>query len=97
MYRGSQVRIEETLGGDHNRQPWHRTPNRGWHSSWTDTRGGPIKVLLRRLGEQTRGGRERPMTVYYIQVGYVLGIGWKLFQIYRGNYTPEEPVYLKYK
>jgi len=34
---------------------------------------------------------------YVVLVGYVLGIGWKLFQIYRGNYTPEEPVYLKYK
>ena len=37
------------------------------------------------------------LMIFQSKVGYVLGIGWKLFQIYRGNYTPEEPVYLKYK
>jgi hypothetical protein len=35
--------------------------------------------------------------LHVAQVGYVLGIAWKLLQIYRGNYTAEEPVYLKYK
>ena len=74
MYRGSQVRIEDTLGGEHDRQPRHRTPNRGWHSSWTDTRGGPVKVLLRRLGEQTRGGRTK--TVNLIHPGGIRAWYW---------------------
>lgn len=29
--------------------------------------------------------------------GYLLGIGWKLIKIYKGDYQAEEPVYLKYK
>lgn len=31
------------------------------------------------------------------QIGYVLGIAWKLVKIFKGDYTAEEPVYLKYK
>ena len=34
---------------------------------------------------------------YVLMLGYVLGIGWKLIQIYRGEYVAEEPIYLKYK
>ena len=34
---------------------------------------------------------------YVVMVGYVLGISWKLFKIYKGEYEAEEPIYLKYK
>ena len=32
-----------------------------------------------------------------VMLGYVLGIGWKLIKIYRGEYQAEAPIYLKYK
>ena len=32
-----------------------------------------------------------------VMVIYVLGIGWKLIKIYKGEYEREEPIYLKYK
>lgn len=32
-----------------------------------------------------------------VMVIYVLGIGWKLIKIYKGDYEREEPIYLKYK
>jgi len=28
---------------------------------------------------------------------YIIGIGWKLVKIYKGDYEREEPIYLKYK
>ena len=34
---------------------------------------------------------------YVVMIAYILGIGWKLIKIYRGEYEPEEPIYLKYK
>ena len=32
-----------------------------------------------------------------VMIFYVLGIGWKLIKIYKGDYEREEPIYLKYK
>ena len=32
-----------------------------------------------------------------VMIFYVLGIGWKLIKIYKGEYEREEPIYLKYK
>jgi hypothetical protein len=28
---------------------------------------------------------------------YCIGIGWKIFKVYKGTYVPQEPVFLKYK
>jgi len=32
-----------------------------------------------------------------ITIIYIFGISWKVIKIYRGEYEPQEPVYLKYK
>jgi len=32
-----------------------------------------------------------------ITIVYIFGISWKVIKIYRGDYEPQEPVYLKYK
>ena len=32
-----------------------------------------------------------------VMIVYVIGIGWKLVKIYKGEYVKEEPIYLKYK
>ena len=32
-----------------------------------------------------------------ITIIYIFGISWKVLKIYRGEYEPQEPVYLKYK
>jgi len=32
-----------------------------------------------------------------ITIIYIFGISWKVLKIYRGEYEPKEPVYLKYK
>ena len=32
-----------------------------------------------------------------VMIAYVIGIGWKLIKIYKGEYVKEEPIYLKYK
>jgi len=32
-----------------------------------------------------------------ITIIYIIGISWKVIKIYRGEYEPTEPVYLKYK
>jgi len=32
-----------------------------------------------------------------ITIFYIFGMSWKVLKIYRGEYEPEEPVYLKYK
>merc|ERR1711944_73934 len=36
------------------------------------------------------------MTLVII-VFYIFGISWKVIKIYKGEYEPQEPVYLKYK
>jgi len=36
------------------------------------------------------------MTLVII-VFYIFGISWKVMKIYKGEYEPQEPVYLKYK
>ena len=95
LFIHSKISSKKLDLGEHHRQSWHGPPNWGWPSCWTYTWRSPIKVLLCRLGKQNRCTASNNENA--IEVGYVLGIGWKLFQIYRGNYTPEEPVYLKYK
>jgi len=32
-----------------------------------------------------------------ITILYIFGISWKVIKIYKGEYVPTEPVYLKYK
>ena len=32
-----------------------------------------------------------------ITILYIIGISWKVIKIYKGEYVPTEPVYLKYK
>jgi len=32
-----------------------------------------------------------------ITILYIIGISWKVMKIYKGEYVPTEPVYLKYK
>ena len=32
-----------------------------------------------------------------ITILYIFGISWKVVKIYKGEYVPTEPVYLKYK
>jgi len=32
-----------------------------------------------------------------VMIVYIIGIGWKLVKIYKGDYEREEPIYLKYK
>lgn len=32
-----------------------------------------------------------------VMIFYILGIGWKLIKIFKGDYEREEPIYLKYK
>ena len=36
------------------------------------------------------------MTLVIIVI-YIFGISWKVIKIWKGEYEPEEPVYLKYK
>lgn len=36
------------------------------------------------------------MTLVIIII-YIFGISWKVIKIYKGEYEPQEPVYLKYK
>ena len=32
-----------------------------------------------------------------ITILYIIGISWKVMKIFKGEYVPTEPVYLKYK
>ena len=32
-----------------------------------------------------------------ITVLYIIGMSWKIIKIFKGEYVPTEPVYLKYK
>ena len=37
------------------------------------------------------------LVVLVITILYVIGMSWKIIKIFKGEYVPTEPVYLKYK